>query len=457
MLGELTPKEQDRALLTQSTEALEFYLQAEAMRTDNSESSTAAAIDLLKQAIEADPDFLAAHSSLSLVYRDAALYGGVSIEEANAGRMEALNRATEINSDDPMVLLAGGANADLDYELRKAVALCQRSLAGSPRNAETLIRLSSAYRQLGRAKEVRSLLRTARQYDPLNPVVLSLLADAEFNNGDIDAALEVARANMQWNASSSDAQYGLAIMLTQAGDYVEAHRFMAAALEDNPGYYQLAAIAESIYARVGLTEKAEEVSNSNDRLKAIRNAKLGNREAGDTFLAANPRSDPIGEVTGMLYFLLDDFGAAQRFMKRANEELELTGPAGLGMNEVVWYLASAHVLRDAGDPEGDIILEKIEQALEGVTPDTANSYDAFIAGAGARMLRGDEQGVIDWLEAAVEDGHVFVTLAKQHPTFEPLSDDPRFQALQKRMEAKAADYRAAFERQIASNIASNKV
>lgn len=449
MLGELAPEPERLAVKTESIKALEFYLQAQALMRDETAESVNQAIELLKQAIDADPEYVDAYSLLFFAYNGAYFHGGVAWDELAQMQDLALERAVELDPDDPRVLRAVGFTELVTGQSREAIATLQQSLIGEPNNKQAFSIIARAYGQLGRAIEEREFLSRAQQIDPLNPRILYSLAMAEFNLGDTQTALEVARTNMRWNADDPAAQLSLARLLVQVGDYAAAHDLLQSLLRRNPGNYQYTRWIAYLYLQVGSETQVDQAVASMAIVKAELDAILKRREEVDRFLADNPEVDTSDDFQGVMYFNLRDFETALPFLKRATRELEITGPADLGWNEMLWYLAHAHVLRDAGDPEGDAILEKFEEALSGQSPQSADNYSVFMTSAGVEMLKGNEEKAIDWLEAALEDGHTFVDL-KYHPTFDDLQDNPRYMRIRTKMEAKAAEYRAEFERQISS-------
>ncbi|MEM1050638.1 MAG: tetratricopeptide repeat protein [Pseudomonadota bacterium] len=446
MAGELvTPSQLPRAK-TQSSRALDLYYRAKSSLRAQTSGSITQAIEYLKKAIEIDPNYVDPYSLLVLAYEDAYYVAGLSWEEANAARREALAKALELAPKDNDVLIANAIITTDDGDSREAIAMFQRALAVDPNNAYTLSALAFAYTQIGRRKEALNLYRRARDIDPLNPAVLHGLTIEEFSRGNTQDALDVARVNARWNSENPAVQENLAWMLLKTGEYTEAHALFATVLRDFPKNDAFALEAAKFYLRLGSEEKARSLVATAPNAKAQIDAMLGDRAAVERFLADNPDPDTVGNETGILHFYLRDFDTALPFMKRTIEELELTGSADMAINELVWFLAHAHVLCEVADPDCDALLEKMEKSLFAYTPQTADSYDVFVAGAGTQMLRGNDGAAIDWLEAALEDGHTFVHL-NRNPLFEPLLKTDRYKALMSKMEAKATKYRALIKEQ----------
>lgn len=294
-------------------------------------------------------------------------------------------------------------------------------------------------------------MRRAEKVDPLDPAVLARLAEAEFKTGTLETATEVAKTNMQWNGETIVAQLSMAEMEIRSGNYSAGHRLLLTASNISPDSFELQSILSQFYLDVGMDDEAYQLASGNPVYKAFTDAQFGDREAVEDFLTEAPTFDGSGDGRGAMYYFLGDLDAALPHVQNAVATLEVTGPADLGMHEATWALIWAHVLVNGDDPDGEVILRKIERRLEGLTPDNTKSRDAFVAGAGVELLRGNQDRAVDWLEAAFENGHVFMRLVRR-PIFAPLSNNARFQALSAEMEVRAAGYRSEFSEQIQASL-----
>ncbi|MEM1132386.1 MAG: tetratricopeptide repeat protein [Pseudomonadota bacterium] len=449
MLGELAAPSQLPKPKTDSTEALDLYYRAQALLREETASSVTQAIKYFKQATIADPDYVDPYSRLVLAYDAAHYVAGLSIEEMEAGKREALAKALELAPRDPNVLMAQALSKSDVGDNRGAIALYQEALAGDPSNSDILTGLAIAYSQLGRTSEQLDFARRARDVDPLRPMVLQVLTFSEYSSGNIEAARKVAESNMRWNGNNASAKHAMGFILDQTGQYAEANQLYASVLKQNPANFTYGLTTGELYLRIGSNKRALEAVASNEVIKAQIDAILSNRPQVEQYLAKNAGTDPVGVQTTLLYFYLRDFEGAMPHVKRSIEVVEIAGPAALSPLLIVKFIAHAHVLCQAKDPDCEVLLSKIEEPFKGLTPQTAKTYDAFITSAAVDLLRGDEKHAMEWLEAAYEAGHVFVHL-KRHPTFEPLAENAKYQALEAKMEAKASDYRSEFAEQIAS-------
>lgn len=324
-------------------------------------------------------------------------------------------KAMELDPKDPTALLAMGAVRAYEVKAREAISLHKRSLARAPQNSRTLQQLARAHALTGRYKEERGFLRKARRYNPLDPSVLSALTYAEFNLGDLENAFDVARANLKWNTTELSAQYAMANLLVSSVEYDEAFQLITQAIDGSPNSIRLVDLLGDIYAYVGMPEEDYEISKRVGSQRVFKDAERGDRAAVKKFLAEKPNWDWAGDGKGYIFFFLCDYNRALPFAKNAIKELEITGPAQIGMVEVIWCLHWADLLQRTDDPEADAMLSKIEEALEAYTPDNAELGEVFVAAAGVQMIKRDQKGALDWLEAAFEDGHIFLHLVASNP------------------------------------------
>ena len=447
LVGELVPPSQLPIVKTQSSESLDLPYRAQELLRAQTKNSTTQAIEYLKRAIEIDPNFVDPYSLLALAYEDAYFVAGLPWDEVDAKRREAVAKGVELAPNDNDVLIARAIIMTDDGDVRAAISMFQKALAADPNNSYALGAMGIAYAQIGRAEEALEVFRRARDIDPLSPSVLQTLALEEYSSGDTQTALEVARTNLRGNGVNPAVIDNLAWLLRLTGNYIEANELLMSIMRESPENDTYAEQAGELYLQIGWDEMALAVVSSSKHAKSQVDAKLGNRAQVERYLAEYPDPDALGNEAGELYFYLREFEAALPYTKRTIEDLEVTGSADAAINELVWLVGHAHVLCEMGDPDCKVLLEKLEERLFDVTPQNADTYHTYIAGAGVQMLRGDEGEALKWLQAAFEDGQLFVDLVR-HPTFEPLADNPAFESLETQMEAKARALRTQFRNKV---------
>ena len=150
------------------------------------QGQTSVALDQIKQAVIADPNFGPAYSLRGLVYmrlNDAAL------------AEESFKRALQINPRDPDTLHNYGYFTCQQGRHAEAVQFFNRALT-SPLyggQAKTLMMLGTCQLRMGQANEAEGSFSRAYELDPANPYVGFNLASLEFRRGEMTKAQFVIR------------------------------------------------------------------------------------------------------------------------------------------------------------------------------------------------------------------------------------------------------------------------
>lgn len=244
----------------------------------------------------------------------------------------------------------------------------------------------------------------------------------------------------RWNAGNALADHALAFILDQGGQIDKASELYISVLEENSANRMYARALAELYLCVGSNDAALKTVAFLPDLRAQIQGALIEKEPVEEYLATDHKVAWPDMEAALLKFYLRDIEAALPHVKSSLEAYEVTGPAAISPLMIIRYMTHAHVLCVSKDPGCEVLFAKIEDFFNDLTPQTAKSYDAFIANAAVNVLLGEEDQAKDWLEAAFEAGHVFVHL-KRHPTFDALEDNARYQALTKSMEVKASAYR----------------
>jgi TolB-like protein len=173
---------------TQSTEALDLYLRARAMRDEWSEQAIGKRIALYGEALEHDPGFALAMGALGLAHTHLFWF----ITRRDADRLEGrrwLDRALALAPDDPQLRFANAEfhyRAYLDYDL--ALAELERASLGLPGSAELIALRAYIQRRAGRPAETLAALNAAVLLDPRSREVVRSLVETHGLLGDLEAA-----------------------------------------------------------------------------------------------------------------------------------------------------------------------------------------------------------------------------------------------------------------------------
>lgn len=169
------------------------------------QGQTSVALDQIKQALIADPNFGPAHSLRGLVYMRL---------NDNAMAEESFRRALQINPRDPDALHNYGFFACQQGRHAEGVQMFSRALT-SPLyggQAKTLMMLGTCQLRMGQTAEAEGSFSRAYELDPANPYVAFNLAALEFRRGELTKAqFVIRRLNNSEQANAESLWLGIKI------------------------------------------------------------------------------------------------------------------------------------------------------------------------------------------------------------------------------------------------------
>lgn len=221
--------EVDRALHkpTGNLTAFDLFLQAvprfRASRSDNAE-----ALDLLRKAIELDPEYAAAYALAARCYQFQLMFGWRPPDdpEFQEGARLAHLAATKGRNDPEALWMAGLALAHLSGEVEYAIALIERSLALNPNSANALTAGCLVHSYLGNTEAAIEHFEQAQRLNPLDH-----------------------SQHLHWNT--------VAWAYLGSGQYREAADAADRTLWAQPDYLPGLRLSVSTHALLGETEKSE--------------------------------------------------------------------------------------------------------------------------------------------------------------------------------------------------------
>ncbi len=219
---EVTPEEVAR-LATQravNADAYELYLKGWYFCGKWGPQEMLQGVDLMRQAIAADPDNALAQSGLSLCLQYAAFFGYLRPLEIIAEAFRAAERAIELNRDLAEVWAGfAGVRYYLGFDMAAAEMAVERALALDPANLRALVHYSWQLGEAGRFDEALELAQKAITLDPLSAGVRSTVAQAYYLNGDFTTAMVEYRKMLDLAPGDPSLHFYLAWSMEQAGNY----------------------------------------------------------------------------------------------------------------------------------------------------------------------------------------------------------------------------------------------
>ncbi len=416
--AKLSPNEKARLdrRPTQNGDAYLLYVEAHdyADRKDMFHDTTLKAEPLLEQAIKLDPNFALAFASLSMV--ESWTYH--SFDPIPARRQKArlnANEALRLQPDLPEGHLALGFSyyyGDRDYE--RALAEFDIARRDLPNESQAYLAIGSIQRRQGKWTESTANLEKAAALDPKNINVLtnlcfSYVALRNFETADkiIDRGIAASPDSFQPRALKGF------IKILSKGDLGAAKEiFSSIAADADPN----GLIAWGHAWMLTLERKYPEALQTLERYR------------GETMYTTTTAASPKAYLKGMIYLLQGDETKAQAELEHArviSEQLLREAPDDSARHGQHGIILAALGQKQEAIAEGKRAVELLpesQDALDGPQATTA------LAEIYARTGESDEAfRLLDHLLAV--PSNITVPMLKLDPAWDPLRQDPRFQAL----------------------------
>ena len=244
-------------------------------------------IELMRQAVQEDPDSAIAHAALAMCLQYAAFFDYVQPIEIFDEANNAANRAVALDSELPEGWVAlAGVRYYLGFDFVTSELALQRALALNAHSVRALIHYSWQMGEAGRFEEALESGREAVRLDPLSPVAQTTVGQAYYLNQDFETATTEYQELVALDPADPSSHFFLAWSLEQRGEFelaIESHQ-RAIELSDNASLY-LAGLGFS-YGLAGQLDKAREIleglqqnGQADPYLVAVVQTGLGNYDA----------------------------------------------------------------------------------------------------------------------------------------------------------------------------------
>jgi class 3 adenylate cyclase/TolB-like protein/Tfp pilus assembly protein PilF len=409
---------------TQNLEALDLYYQGRVFyrgRSGYGFENARRAERSFAEAVEADPEFAEAWAAL-VQARSWQLRNGVATD--TTGARAALDRAVALAPDAHETALAEGAYlyyAKGDFEA--AAERFENALTRWPGDAEMLIWQAWVLRRLGRWTETLQSAEAAREADPRNPNVLTGLAEILQDLRRFDEAERTFDQVLALNPNEGASRYWkFHLLLYGRGDTLRARRFLEASADamSPAGYASLAATLAfferdyeaGIAALEGQPVEPDFTVDAPYQL-AMLSRWAGRPEASrvwaDSLLASAERMIARYRSTSF-----DPFASEAIYVSFRGIAHALSGRREDAVRDGRWAAEKLPLSKDAA--EAPRIL----------------AYVATIY-----VLVEDREAALEILDALVSHPNPWMAAGRLRldPTYDPLRDDSRFEALIRKAEA----------------------
>jgi len=154
---------------TESAEAYRLYLKARFYWSKRTEESLYKALQLFREAIDADPLYALAYAGLAEVYLPLAFYCHLSPRESIPKAKAAAERAIEIEPETAEALtVLGGVKVIYDWDVPGGEALLRKAVSLDPKYARAAQTLAECLTMTSRFDEAIAEIQKALDLDPLS-------------------------------------------------------------------------------------------------------------------------------------------------------------------------------------------------------------------------------------------------------------------------------------------------
>ena len=223
---------------TTDSGAYQLYLEGSYFGNRRTIESMVRAIQLLKQAVEIDPDYAPAWAELAFNYLWLSASGDdLSISEGNALADQALAMALSIDPEYGFAhFVRGVALAIGEFKFVEAAESYLRALELDPGNAQIVLAASWVAGNFGQFDEALIHIKASMALDPVLPDSHSNQAETLWRKGEFDLALASYEKVLSLSPDFVGTHHRIARILMQKGDLLNA---LAQANEEDDGVYEL--------------------------------------------------------------------------------------------------------------------------------------------------------------------------------------------------------------------------
>ena len=203
--------------------AYQLFLEGQYISRQISAPTMPRAIELLKEALEIDPEYAPAWAELAYAYMWNSAIGDMPIDVASLLADKAIQKALEADPDYAWTYFVRGVkNAHNNFDFKAAAEDYRHALQLDPGNAFLIGANGNINRVLGRIDDSIPLYEKALELDPLIPEIRNLQGLAYYFAGHLDEAKAAYRTAQTLSPEISGGHYRVGRVLLAQGRPAEA-------------------------------------------------------------------------------------------------------------------------------------------------------------------------------------------------------------------------------------------
>jgi TolB-like protein/Tfp pilus assembly protein PilF len=462
----LTPQEalQINAVLTENLEAYDLYLLGQQYVTRGSYEALRQAAVSFQRAADLDPNFAEAWVGVALANIRLNRTGALRDDELRDKAQPALSRALALNDTLAEAhAMMGAMESELGADPVTIENAFRRALELDPNSAESLTRYGIYLSQVAnRPRDALPVFEKAVALDPMSQPTLYQTAGVQRVLGRFDEALQTYARIREISPGSPGGYYGAAAVYNWTGRVRESAYLYERAVEIDPNDPELIGALGLYWLDLGDAEKAEYWI---DRAAVVDpNASISNSSRVGLYLYRGQDAEALALSRKMLESDVElRWGAESVFLRTARDHARETGEyedilgwyeqykPGLFADPIkhdFWSIGDAVDLawlyQQMGESERAEVLARSVIGYENDMRSRGFSVSALPGGtAGALVVLGDYAGALANLREGVDSGWRWLWWWQMaNEVYDPIRDEPDFQAMMSELEADMAAQRA---------------
>ena len=421
--------------------AYETYLAARMVMRTRTEASLKQALGLAEKVIRADPNYAPGHALYAelvwLLSDHPWSYGSIPVDKAT--RISSAHARTAIRLAPDKA--DGYAALGLALPPKESIAPLRRAIELDPVRAELRIWLALDLFDLGRHDEALQLSREAVAIEPLWPMTLSSLVQSLAASGLPDEAAAVARRYQRQGGSKAQYHRMLFLAVDRSADLSTAVNEARAAFSLDPTLPDIRSGITIDLFSMGLEPSARERLSESWGRFMIPYYSGNAQELERRIRTAGSRIWQAPDVEIALFYLasIHDWTSLTRLFDQRRNPVEDACGSSRSVSFPVLMALNATARRE----EADALLRCVRNRLGFELRQTARSTKSYAGDLEAdratlSAIEGRPEEALKWLNLAVDRGWLGRPLSgnlRERPAFDSLRSDPRYGAIQRRIDA----------------------
>lgn len=437
----------------------EFLLGVSDLNNTNSEKLRSA-VTHLQKAVEHDPQYARAWSTLGYAYWSIHDYGLLATDEAIPASREAANRALELVPDSSEALAVLGIAELYDGSLEVADDLLSKAIELGPNDVVALNFYGGYLLTQARPTDAIEQFRKALALDPLSEDPYLYLIDTYRTLNRLDEAIAVANQLLAVSPENINALFFRARIEAARGNFAAAIADSRRVLETDPSDPESPVMVGRYYLAIDMPDEAKRWFDRAVEIDAehpvslaaplFLNYYLGNNDDENARLARELLESKIQDRRAARRMALqvlythslenDNLGSFLEILDGLYPNLFDDPPTGLDQDSMATLYVGKSYYHNGEVDKGIEFLSAWQEADE----KWRDVYGENRTGIGIALMLGDREKALETLESVSDIKHYWEfnnLMFKRDPMFDPIRDEPAFIALLAEFDKNSAEQR----------------